>query len=73
MLSSKIKKLLKEKNNQLVINLENNYKDLAWEALRDYRSCVDMLKESGELKGKDFDKQDRIVKDYEKKMEGYHH
>ena len=34
----------KDLENQLVINLENNYKDLAWDAVKNLRKYVDSLK-----------------------------
>lgn len=37
-------KCFEDLENELVINLENNYKDLAWDAVKNLRKYVDSLK-----------------------------
>lgn len=73
MIKHKTKVLIDSKINALVMNLENNYKDLARQALVDLTNTVEDLKEKGELKEKDYIKARKIVDDYTTRMEGYHH
>lgn len=73
MIKHKTKVLIDSKINALVMNLENNYKDLARQALIDLTNTVEDLREKGELKEKDYMKVKKIVDDYTMRMKGYHH
>lgn len=57
--------------NEIQINLENNYKDLAIGARKKAEQRLDEVK--GELKEKDYIKLKQTLDDYTKRMEGYHH
>ncbi len=59
--------------NEIQINLENNYKDLAIGARKKAEEKLKALEGSGELKDKDFRKLKATLDDYTKRMEGYHH
>ncbi|MCM1173023.1 MAG: hypothetical protein NC393_12975 [Clostridium sp.] len=59
--------------NDIQINLENNYKDLAIKARKDAELKLSELKEKGELKDKDYQRLKAKLDDYTKRMEGYHH
>lgn len=59
--------------NDIQINLENNYKDLAIKARKDAELKLTELKEKGELKDKDYEKMKARLDDFTKRMEGYHH
>lgn len=59
--------------NDIQINLENNYKDLAIKARKDAELKLTELKEKGELKDKDYGKLKARLDDFTKRMEGYHH
>lgn len=57
--------------NEIQINLENNYKDLAIGARK---KAIEKLEEyKGELSDKDYTKLKNTLDEYTKKMEGYHH
>ncbi len=73
MIKHKTKVLIDSKINALVMNSENNYKDLARQALIDLTNTVEDLREKGELKEKDYMKVKKIVDDYTMRMKGYHH
>ncbi len=73
MIKRSTKRTLDGKLNELVINLENNYKDLARDALKDLTETVEQMKASGELKEKDYLKYKKKVDEYTEKMVGYHH
>jgi hypothetical protein len=73
MIKRNIKKRLDSEFHELTINLENNYKDLAIQALKKLQLSVEELHESGDLKDKDYKKVKDRVDDYAKRMEGYHH
>ncbi|MDE5965448.1 MAG: hypothetical protein K2G89_01255 [Lachnospiraceae bacterium] len=73
MIKRTIKKVLDGKMNELVINLENNYKDLAHDALKDLQDTLERMKDSGELKEKDYLKYKQKADDYARRMVGYHH
>lgn len=59
--------------NDIQINLENNYKDLAIGARKKAAVRLEELKESGDLSDKDYGKLKTVLDDYTKRMEGYHH
>ncbi len=59
--------------NDIQINLENNYKDLAIKARKDAELKLASLKEKGELKDKDYAKLKAKLDDFTKRKEGYHH
>ena len=54
MLKRKVKLDLDSKMNELKINLENNYKDLAQDALKELQTSLEGYKETGEIKEKDY-------------------
>lgn len=59
--------------NDLKINLENNYKDLAHDALRKLHETLEDELKKGVLKEKDYKKYKKIADDYSVKMADYHH
>ena len=73
MIKRDVKKRLDAEFNDLTINLENNYKDLAIAALKKLKVSVEELHDKGSLKDKDYLKVKAKVDDYSKRMEGYHH
>lgn len=73
MLKRKIKLDLDSKLNELKMNLSNNYKDLAHEALNKLQETLEQYKESGEIKEKDYQKYKQIADGYAMQMQNYHH
>lgn len=73
MIKRKIKLVLDGKVNDLKINLENNYKDLARDALNELQNTLETYRESGELKEKDYLKYKDIADRYAMRMINYHH
>ncbi|MBQ8913593.1 MAG: hypothetical protein IJ054_06075 [Lachnospiraceae bacterium] len=76
MFNSKSKNARKEVEaifNEIQINLENNYKDLAIGARKNAEKKLSELKEDGSLSDKDYAKLKSRLDDYTKRMEGYHH
>lgn len=71
--SKKAKKEIEEIFNDIQINLENNYKDLAIDARKKAEARLEELKTSGELSDKDYKKLKIKMDDFTKRMEGYHH
>ena len=59
--------------NELKINLENNYKDLARSALIELRNMTEKYYGDGNIKGKVFNKYIKQVESYEENMKEYHH
>ncbi len=59
--------------NEIQINLENNYKDLAIGARKNAEKRIGELKSDGSLSDKDYAKLKTTLDDYTKRMEGYHH
>lgn len=59
--------------NELKINLENNYKDLAHQALDRLHKIIDEYHDSDMMSDKDYLKYKRIANDYSLKMKDYHH
>ncbi|MBE5944552.1 MAG: hypothetical protein E7258_06495 [Lachnospiraceae bacterium] len=76
MFNSKSKNAKKEVEaifNDIQINLENNYKDLAIGARKKAVSRLEELHEKGELSEKDYAKLKVKMDDFTRRMEGYHH
>lgn len=59
--------------NEMKINLENNYKDLAHDALKKLHSTLDDYLKSGTLKEKDYRKYKSIADEYSTRLSNYHH
>ncbi len=59
--------------NEIQINLENNYKDLAIDARKKAEIRLNQLKDDNNLKNKDYQKLKEKLDDFTKRMEGYHH
>lgn len=73
MMKRNIKQQLNAKLTEMNMNLANNYKDLAHDALNELDRMVEDFKASGDLKEKDYQKMRRMVDDYKKKLADYHH
>ena len=72
MFEIKEKQMLKAKLQELRMNLENNYKDLAHKALKEYSELLEYLHDNG-LKEKTYNKYKKISDEYIKNMADYHH
>lgn len=57
----------------LQVNLENNYKDLAHDALKKLHGTLEAYLNNGTIKEKDYKKYKKIADDYSAKMANYHH
>lgn len=68
-----VKQQLNAKLNEMNMNLANNYKDLAHDALKELDQMVEDLKQSGDLKKKDYQKMRQMVDGYKVKLSDYHH
>ena len=68
-----VKQQLNAKLNEMNMNLANNYKDLAHDALKELDQMVEDLKQSGDLKEKDYQKMRQMVDGYKVKLSDYHH
>lgn len=68
-----VKKEIEAIFNDIQINLENNYKDLAIGARKKAEERLDAAKNNNELKEKDYAKLKARLDDFTKRMEGYHH
>lgn len=68
-----VKQQLNAKLNEMNMNLANNYKDLAHDALKELDQMVKDLKQSGDLKEKDYQKMRQMVDGYKVKLSDYHH
>ncbi len=73
MLKRKVKLQIEAKKNELDMNLANNYKDLAHDALKELDAMVEELKNNGVLKEKDYTKLREMTDGYKRKMANYHH
>ena len=63
----------KELENQLVINLENNYKDLAIKAFKDSSELVERYHNESLIDEKAYGKYKGQLDVFAKRMEGYSH
>ncbi len=73
MLKRSIRMELESIINDLQVNLENNYKDLAHDALKRLHATLEENLSSGKMKEKDYNKYKKIANDYSNKMANYHH
>lgn len=73
MMKRNIKQQLNAKLTEMNMNLANNYKDLAHDALNELDRMVEDFEASGDLKEKDYQKMRRMVDDYKRKLADYHH
>ena len=73
MMKHGVKQQLNAKLNEMNMNLANNYKDLAHDALKELDQMVEDLKQSGDLKEKDYQKMRQMVDGYKVKLSDYHH
>ncbi len=71
--SKSAKKEIEALFNEIQINLENNYKDLAIGARKKAEKRLAELHDEGSLKEKDYTKLKNTMDDYTRRMEGYHH
>lgn len=73
MMKRSVKQQLNAKLNEMNMNLANNYKDLAHDALKELDQMVEDLKQSGDLKEKNYQKMRQMVDGYKVKLSDYHH
>ena len=73
MMKRSVKQQLNAKLNEMNMNLANNYKDLAHDALKELDQMVEDVKHSGDLKEKDYQKMRQMVDGYKVKLSDYHH
>lgn len=73
MMKRSVKQQLNAKLSEMNMNLANNYKDLAHDALKELDQMVEDLKQSGDLKEKDYQKMRQMVDGYKVKLSDYHH
>ena len=73
MIKRNVKMELESILNDLQVNLENNYKDLAHDALKKLYTALEVHLSDGTLKEKDYNKYKKIADDYSVKMANYHH
>lgn len=71
--SKRAKQEMESLFNEIQINLENNYKDLAIGARKKASERLEELHAAGELNDKDYGKLKVKMDDYTRRMEGYHH
>lgn len=73
MFERKYKLILNNKLDELKINLENNYKDLAHKALNEYMSILEQLHHDGNICEKTYSRYLKTGEKYKENMKDYHH
>lgn len=71
MLFGKAKKMLEEKENEIKLNLSNNYKDSAYKGYLEYVQLISELKDNGKISDRDFEKLSYKISDYKKIFKNY--
>lgn len=71
MLFGKTKKLLEEKEKEIILNLSNNYKDSAYEAYTQYMKLINQLKDEGKIGERDFEKLNSKILEFRVKFKSY--
>ena len=59
--------------NELKMNLSNNYKDLAHDALKKLHMVLEEYHNTGMIKDKDYMKYKKVADEYSARMADYHH
>lgn len=67
------KNAVKKALNEIQINLENNYKDLAIKAYNDAAALIETYRADKKLNDKDYEKYKQELAVFQKRMEGYSH
>ena len=67
------KNAVKKALNEIQINLENNYKDLAIKAYNDAAALIETYRADKKLNDKDYEKYKQELAVCHKRMEGYSH
>lgn len=73
MFEIKEKKMLDEKLTELKMNLENNYKDLAHDALKELYTLLEYLHKNRKIKDKTYLKYKAVADGYASDMADYGH
>lgn len=73
MLKRSVRIELEKSLHDMQINLENNYKDLAHDALRELHEKLEGFHNDGFMKDKDYLKYKKIADDYSMRLQNYHH
>lgn len=73
MLKKSVKIALEAILNDLRMNLENNYKDLAHDALKRLYAVLDQYLKEGVMKEKDYLRYKQVADTYAQSMVNYHH
>lgn len=71
MLFGKSKKLLEDKENEIKLNLSNNYKDSAYKGYLEYVQLINELRDNGKISDRDFEKLSYKIDDYKKIFKNY--
>ena len=67
------KKEIETSLNEIQINLENNYKDLAIKAYNDAAALIETYRADKKLNDKEYEKYKQELAVFHKRMEGYSH
>lgn len=73
MLKRSVRIALDSSLNEMKINLENNYKDLAHDALKELHRKLEEYRKDGLIKDKDYNKYKKIADEYSLRLKDYHH
>lgn len=68
-----VHKCIEKALNEIQMNLENNYKDLAIKAYNDAVTLIEEYHTDGKIDDKSYDKYKEELSVYHKRMEGYSH
>ena len=71
MLFGKTKKVLEDKEDEIKLNLSNNYKDSAYKGYLEYIQLVNNFKDKGKIGDKDFEKLNYKIEDYKRMFANY--
>ena len=63
--------MLEEKENEIKLNLSNNYKDSAYKGYLEYVQLINELKDNGKISDRDFEKLSYKISDYKKIFKNY--
>lgn len=68
-----VEKEIEKALNEIQMNLENNYKDLAIKAYKDAVAVIEQYNSESKINTKQYEKYQQQLESFSKRMEGYSH
>ena len=71
MLLGKTKKMIEYHENEIRLNLSNNYKDTAYKEYLEYVNLINTYRSEGKISERDYDKLNVKIEEFKRKLKDY--